>query len=131
MHRDVLIKIDNVVYGYYKGLAQLYAMVCFKKKIDNKKLRNKYLKRDRIQKISFNFKPPKNFFKAIELKEGYNSLVYYFSGNFKSNQLIKARLFFYKFKRHRRVIVSDVDGTITKSDVLGHLMPIFNNQWIH
>ena len=30
-----------------------------------------------------------------------------------------------------KVIISDVDGTITRSDVMGHVMPRFGNDWSH
>ncbi|CUG75879.1 lipin, putative [Bodo saltans] len=30
-----------------------------------------------------------------------------------------------------KIVVSDVDGTITKSDVLGHIMPLFGKDWTH
>ena len=29
------------------------------------------------------------------------------------------------------MIISDIDGTITKSDILGHLMPLVGNDWSH
>ncbi len=28
-------------------------------------------------------------------------------------------------------MISDVDGTITKSDVLGHVLPTFGKDWSH
>lgn len=31
----------------------------------------------------------------------------------------------------RKIVISDVDGTITKSDVLGHLMPRLDQDWHH
>lgn len=30
-----------------------------------------------------------------------------------------------------KIIISDVDGTITKSDLLGHLLPRFGRDWTH
>lgn len=30
-----------------------------------------------------------------------------------------------------KIVISDVDGTITKSDVLGHVLPRFGNDWSH
>lgn len=30
-----------------------------------------------------------------------------------------------------KVVISDVDGTITRSDVMGHVMPRFGNDWSH
>lgn len=30
-----------------------------------------------------------------------------------------------------KIVISDIDGTITKSDVLGHVLPKFGNDWSH
>lgn len=30
-----------------------------------------------------------------------------------------------------KIIISDVDGTITKSDMLGHVLPRFGKDWSH
>lgn len=40
-----------------------------------------------------------------------------------------ARCHIYLWKWDDRVVVSDIDGTITKSDVLGHILPIIGNDW--
>jgi phosphatidate phosphatase PAH1 len=41
------------------------------------------------------------------------------------------RSFLYLFDWNIRLIVSDIDGTITKSDVLGHVLPRFGKDWTH
>ena len=35
------------------------------------------------------------------------------------------------YLRHHtdKVVISDIDGTITKSDVLGHILPVIGNDW--
>ena len=35
----------------------------------------------------------------------------------------------YWWKSTDKIVVSDIDGTITKSDVLGHVMPIIGRDW--
>jgi phosphatidate phosphatase LPIN len=31
----------------------------------------------------------------------------------------------------KKIIISDVDGTITKSDMLGHVLPLLKLDWSH
>lgn len=35
----------------------------------------------------------------------------------------------FRWNHTDKVVISDIDGTITKSDVLGHVMPIFGKDW--
>uniref|UniRef100_A0A915J1E4 phosphatidate phosphatase n=1 Tax=Romanomermis culicivorax TaxID=13658 RepID=A0A915J1E4_ROMCU len=37
----------------------------------------------------------------------------------------------YLWRYNDKIVVSDIDGTITKSDVLGHILPIVGWQWEH
>ena len=37
----------------------------------------------------------------------------------------------YLWSPHTKLVVSDVDGTITKSDVLGHMMYLVGRDWTH
>jgi len=65
----------------------------------------------------------------LELKEGINELKFEFIGNLKKVYTFYSKIFYYPYKPYRRVIISDIDGTITKSDVLGHIMPFINQDW--
>lgn len=76
-------------------------------------------------------KPSESFIKNLDLKKGPNSLIYVFKGNLGKTYSISTRIFFYPYKSNYRVIISDIDGTITKSDILGHIMPIFKMGWAH
>ena len=44
-------------------------------------------------------------------------------------QVVQSQIFL--FKMNTKLVISDVDGTITKSDVLGHLMPRVGYDWSH
>lgn len=39
----------------------------------------------------------------------------------------KCHIYLWNYKA--KIVVSDIDGTITKSDVLGHLLPILGKDW--
>ena len=45
--------------------------------------------------------------------------------------MISTRVFFYPHKSDCQIVISDIDGTVTKSDVLGHILPKFKYQWAH
>jgi phosphatidate phosphatase LPIN len=42
-------------------------------------------------------------------------------------QQVDARIYLWKW--NSRIVVSDVDGTITRSDVLGQFMPLVGIDW--
>ncbi|VDM42122.1 unnamed protein product [Toxocara canis] len=37
----------------------------------------------------------------------------------------------YLYRWSEQIVISDIDGTITKSDVLGHVIPAIGGQWAH
>lgn len=45
------------------------------------------------------------------------------------NQEIDGKIYFWDYTT--KIVISDVDGTITKSDVLGHVLPRFGSDWSH
>ena len=75
------------------------------------------------------FFPSSNQLKQLNLKEGKNEIIFVcntFSGGI---QTVKS--FIYLWKSDVKIIISDIDGTITKSDVLGNILPIFGIDWSH
>ena len=82
-------------------------------------------------KIKKSLKPPAEFWNDANLKEGENILDFVFKGNLDKVYKFTTRIFYYPFKPFRRIIISDIDGTITRSDILGHLMPFVSKDWSH
>lgn len=64
--------------------------------------------------------------KSLNLNSGKNTLE--FSVN-KGRSIIRANLF--KWNCNDSIVVSDIDGTITKSDALGHIMAWAGRDWTH
>ncbi|XP_048500772.1 phosphatidate phosphatase PAH2 isoform X3 [Beta vulgaris subsp. vulgaris] len=64
---------------------------------------------------------------SLNLKEGKNVVTFTFSTAMLGEQQVEARIFLWKW--NARIVISDVDGTITKSDVLGQFMPLMGIDW--
>ncbi|KAK9756290.1 hypothetical protein RND81_01G087300 [Saponaria officinalis] len=71
--------------------------------------------------------PTSEHLASLKLKEGKNEVTFTFSTAMLGKQQVDARIFLWKW--NTRVVISDVDGTITKSDVLGQFMPLMGMDW--
>lgn len=67
--------------------------------------------------------------KRLNLKEGANIIRYRTSSSLRGSTYIEGRIFLWG--PNTKIVVSDVDGTITKSDVLGHILPLVGKDWTH
>ncbi|XP_052173080.1 phosphatidate phosphatase PAH1 [Diospyros lotus] len=64
---------------------------------------------------------------SLNLKEGQNMVTFSFSTRVLGMQKVDAHIYLWKW--NARIVISDVDGTITKSDVLGQFMPLVGKDW--
>lgn len=64
---------------------------------------------------------------SLNLKEGRNTITFTFSTAMLGEQQVDASIYLWKW--NTRIVISDVDGTITKSDVLGQFMPMVGVDW--
>ncbi|KAJ8538066.1 hypothetical protein K7X08_014606 [Anisodus acutangulus] len=64
---------------------------------------------------------------TLNLKEGKNIVVFTFSTAMLGKQQVDARIYLWRWDS--KVVISDVDGTITRSDVLGQFMPMVGMDW--
>ncbi|RPD66923.1 LNS2-domain-containing protein [Lentinus tigrinus ALCF2SS1-7] len=65
--------------------------------------------------------------KSLNLKPGANSVTFSLSAT--GVAACSARLFVWEYTD--QVVVSDIDGTITKSDALGHVFTMIGRDWTH
>ncbi|KNA09772.1 hypothetical protein SOVF_150530 isoform B [Spinacia oleracea] len=63
----------------------------------------------------------------LNLKEGQNDVTFSFSTRVLGLQQVEAHIYLWKW--NARIVISDVDGTITRSDVLGQFMPLVGKDW--
>ncbi|KAK1433509.1 hypothetical protein QVD17_10420 [Tagetes erecta] len=66
---------------------------------------------------------------SLNLAEGQNTVTFTFSTSVLGPQKVDARIYLWRWDT--RIVISDVDGTITKSDVLGQFMPLVGRDWSH
>ncbi|KAF5758963.1 putative phosphatidate phosphatase [Helianthus annuus] len=66
---------------------------------------------------------------SLNLAEGQNTVTFTFSTSVLGTQKVDARIYLWRWDT--RIVISDVDGTITKSDVLGQFMPLVGRDWSH
>eukprot|EP00697_Spironema_sp_BW2_P005112 gnl/Spiro4/16897_TR9107_c0_g1_i1.p1 gnl/Spiro4/16897_TR9107_c0_g1~~gnl/Spiro4/16897_TR9107_c0_g1_i1.p1 ORF type:complete len:474 (+),score=124.42 gnl/Spiro4/16897_TR9107_c0_g1_i1:174-1424(+) len=64
---------------------------------------------------------------SLNLKYGVNTITFSVTSTLQGTQTLSASIFLWLHSE--QIIVSDIDGTITKSDVLGQLMPIVGKDW--
>lgn len=65
----------------------------------------------------------------LNLSAGVNQVTYTVKSRLQGTQTIQGRIFLWDYTT--RIVVSDVDGTITKSDVLGQVLPKLGKDWTH
>ncbi|KAG7199497.1 hypothetical protein KM043_014116 [Ampulex compressa] len=64
---------------------------------------------------------------SLSLKEGPNEVVFSVTTAYQGTTRCKCHI--YKWRWDDKIVISDIDGTITKSDVLGHILPIVGKDW--
>lgn len=67
--------------------------------------------------------------KQLDLKKGKNEISFTVQSSFSGVAVITARIFLWE--SDYQVVISDIDGTITKSDALGHVFTMIGRDWTH
>jgi len=148
-NETLMIKIGSRIYDSYYGLPQLVAHTVYGNGLSDLAMSNLTQRLVKIEmsketsqeleekgskkppRFVKSLKPPSSFWADKNLKEGLNVLQYKFRGNLDTEYVMEARIFYYPYGPQYKLIVSDIDGTITRSDILGHLMPFIYRDWSH
>jgi phosphatidate phosphatase LPIN len=67
--------------------------------------------------------------KQLNLKPGPNTVQFSVTSSYSGQAVVSARIFLWD--ELDQVIISDIDGTITKSDALGHVFAAIGRDWTH
>ncbi len=81
------------------------------------------------KKFQRSLKPTDQQLKSLGLKEGPNTITFKVQLGARESPQVSAALYFWR--GDPKFVISDIDGTITKSDALGHIMPILGKDWSH
>ncbi|KFG50878.1 LNS2 (Lipin/Ned1/Smp2) protein [Toxoplasma gondii p89] len=74
-------------------------------------------------------RPTSDQLASLNLKPGANSICFTVSSSLQGTKSVMGTI--YLWPQYPKIVISDVDGTITRSDVLGQLMPIVGRDWSH
>ncbi|VDK58289.1 unnamed protein product [Anisakis simplex] len=72
---------------------------------------------------------PSEKLKKLPLKKGANEARFSITTKFQGTCWCSCHIYLYRWSE--QLVISDIDGTITKSDVLGHVIPAIGGQWAH
>ncbi|XP_067904513.1 phosphatidate phosphatase LPIN2-like isoform X2 [Heterodontus francisci] len=67
--------------------------------------------------------------RSLNLKEGPNNAVFSVTTQYQGTCRCEGTIYLWNWDD--KVIISDIDGTITKSDALGHILPQLGKDWTH
>ncbi|KAM4033421.1 phosphatidate phosphatase LPIN3 isoform 2-T3 [Anomaloglossus baeobatrachus] len=65
--------------------------------------------------------------KSLNLNSGVNEVVFSICTKFQGTCRTRAQIYLWESTDH--IIVSDIDGTVTRSDALGHILPQLGKDW--
>ncbi|KAL4716053.1 hypothetical protein ACJJTC_002818 [Scirpophaga incertulas] len=65
--------------------------------------------------------------KNLNLRDGMNEMVFSVTTAYQGTTVCKCNVF--RWRYDDKIVISDIDGTITKSDVLGHIFPLVGKDW--
>ena len=74
-------------------------------------------------------RPTSDMLRSLNLQSGRNVVSFSVSSALQGEQTVRASIFLWR--PDVKIVISDIDGTITRSDVLGHLLPAFGRDWSH
>ncbi|GFQ68817.1 phosphatidate phosphatase LPIN1 [Trichonephila clavata] len=63
----------------------------------------------------------------LNLKEGPNEFIFSVTTAYQGTTRCSCQVFLWSYDD--KIVISDIDGTITKSDVLGHILPMVGHSW--
>jgi len=80
------------------------------------------------QKITVKtLRPTSEQLKALNLRLGMNTITYTVNTSLQGPQTMSGHIYYWPSDAN--IIVSDIDGTITKTDFLGHFLPMVGKDW--
>lgn len=65
--------------------------------------------------------------KSLNLKDGANSITFSVTTKYQGTAMCTATIYMWNYDD--KIVISDIDGTITKSDVLGQILPAVGQAW--
>lgn len=128
---------ENILRGKNENKNGLESKEINENKINEPKKEEKKIGKEELKKKDYNLfkKKYKSFFPSshqlqeLELKQGKNEICFICKSTSSGIQTLKSNI--YLWPSTSKIVISDVDGTITRSDVLGQVLPFLGRDWTH
>ncbi|KAJ8274808.1 hypothetical protein COCON_G00094330 [Conger conger] len=66
---------------------------------------------------------------SLQLKDGANDVVFSVTTQYQGTCRCEGTIYLWSWDD--KIVISDIDGTITRSDTLGHILPTLGKDWTH
>ncbi|TKC40333.1 hypothetical protein EI555_005762, partial [Monodon monoceros] len=130
---NLVVKINEKHYNWAVAASMILSLQAFQKNLPKSTV-------DKLEKEKMPRKGGRCWFswrcrdfpakeRRLNLQEGANKVVFSVTTQYQGTCRCRATIYLWKWDD--RVIISDIDGTITKSDVLGHILPQLGKDWTH
>lgn len=125
----LMIRVDNKLYDKFEGIPLILSLLIYKQPLvvavtpDATPTHQFEPRRpidDKVYKKSIVLDSARLL--ALGLKKGSNHVIYTVESAWQGIQSCYGKI--YLWDSNSKIVISDVDGTITKSDVLGQILPI-------
>lgn len=93
------------------------------------KMKNPFEEEATKMKLKKTYRPTSEMLKSLKLQPGLNKIKYSVQSKFRGEQSLTGHI--YLVPPDTKIVISDIDGTITRSDFLGQLVPMFGRDWSH
>ncbi|CAG9335804.1 unnamed protein product [Blepharisma stoltei] len=122
------LKINGKIYDLDTAMPEILSIISSNENIDPNAKEIKKIKNIIEEEIVINktLKLNSEQLKKLNLKKGGNRVCYRIENGLQS---VIGKIYLWNWKS--RMIASDIDGTITKSDVLGQVLPMVGKDWSH
>jgi hypothetical protein len=74
-------------------------------------------------------RPAPQVLNALKLRYGRNDMAFTVTSALQGEKTVRASLYMWDWRT--KIVISDIDGTITRSDVFGHVLPTLGRDWSH
>ena len=89
---------------------------------------NEKQKTQRVRTVR-SLRPTSEQISAMNLQPGANKVAFTVNTELRGKQTVISTI--YLWDSSAKLIISDIDGTITRSDALGHVLPMLGRDWSH
>ena len=133
---EVTMKLSSSGDAYFQ-FDESDTQVLNQQNLYDKEIKNDLKEKDELLKNDINlfkkkyksFFPSSNQIKQLNLKPERNEICFVCRTSSSGIQTLKSSIYLWTY--NSKIVISDVDGTITRSDVLGQVLPILGRDWTH